>query len=134
MLNSSRLRRPVSLGTSVAALALLLAPALPLHAAPLGQEACDERGNPVSGANYRCITFQTDQQSVAAGGEATLSYDCGGAYAVVDHSINFRQAAFSVTAHNWDDGQSVPSVTVKNIGNREGTVWLSGRCVTRQPV
>ena len=133
MLSVPRLTRSMVVLAAVSALAVLSSPTIPGQAAPLGQEACDERGNPVSGGRYQCITFQTDQQAVAAGGETTLSYNCGGAYAVVDHAINFRGAPFSVTSHNWDDGQSVPTVTVKNIGSGEGTVSLSGRCVTRQP-
>jgi hypothetical protein len=123
-----------------AALALVAALAAPtlVGAAPdsQGAERCDVRGNPMSSGTYRCITWSTATQSAEPGASVTLSYDCGGAYAVVDHSINFRGAPFSVTAHNWDDGQSVPTVTVQNISrnNAEGSAWMTGRCVTRNPV
>lgn len=119
---------------ALGAAAFLSVPAATLvHAAPVAEVACDERGNPVAGGRYGCIDWQTAPDSVAPGQEVTLSYDCGGAYAVVDHSVNGHGAPFTVVSHNWDDGQSVPSATVRNAGSSEGTVSLSGRCVTRQP-
>jgi hypothetical protein len=121
----------------MAALAALPATAPVLYAAAAGQsdstEACNVRGNPDASGNYTCKVWETAHQAVAPGAEVTLSYACGGGYAVTDHSVHFSGGAINVTSHNWDDGQSTPTVTVKNQGQNEGSFWMDGRCVSRQP-